>query len=293
MEGNKFSWHSTLHNTWDHPGLAGGFGGVQQADMMYGAGPRDMTGAQYGPGGSIVDTNEAFNVAVSFPEGPGGSLVDMVVMLWQDGKDDAIEWRVNKPRADSGRSPPLNCEDSGCDNCFSKPGCVYQQDDLNTFGQWLSEGMTPLATYWGGSETWLDGVLPGEQGGCQLGAQGQPGTENLGDYASGGGCGGWYSIGGWTVEPIQNAVSDWSSYFAAMDANPVIPQHLAPTPPPTPPVPPPSPPTPTPVPPTPAPSGCPGGSLSACIALCPSSPASVYQICVNSCLDRCPGSIIA
>jgi len=51
----------------------------------------------------------------------------------------------------------------------------------------------------------------------------------------------------------------------------------------------PSSPTPAPAPssPTPSPSGCPGGDLSACIALCPSSPAAAYKACVNSCVSRC------
>jgi hypothetical protein len=51
-----------------------------------------------------------------------------------------------------------------------------------------------------------------------------------------------------------------------------------------------SPPTPSPAPapgPGPAPSGCPGGSLSACIGLCPSSPAVAYKACVDACVTRC------
>lgn len=50
--------------------------------------------------------------------------------------------------------------------------------------------------------------------------------------------------------------------------------------PPTPPTPP-SPPTP------PAPPACPGGSLSACIGLCPSSPPAAYKACVEDCTKRC------
>jgi cellulose 1,4-beta-cellobiosidase len=58
--------------------------------------------------------------------------------------------------------------------------------------------------------------------------------------------------------------------------------------PPTPPTP--TPPTPPAPPAPPSPSGCPGGSLSACIGLCPSNPPAVYKACVNSCAARCPGS---
>ncbi len=32
---------------------------------------------------------------------------------------------------------------------------------------------------------------------------------------------------------------------------------------------------------------CPGGSLSACIGLCPSSPPEAYKDCVNTCVSRC------
>ena len=38
----------------------------------------------------------------------------------------------------------------------------------------------------------------------------------------------------------------------------------------------------------PSPSGCPGGSLSACINLCPSNPPAAYKACVQSCVQRCP-----
>lgn len=286
MELNKHAIHTTLHRTYDHPGQFSGFGGVQQPDMMYGQGPRDMTGEQYGPGGSIIDTNRPFDAAISFPKGEGNMLADMVAMLHQDGNDHAIEWRVNKPRADLTRSPPLDCTREGCANCYKKPGCVYQDADLQVFGQWLSDGMTPLSTYWGGQQTWLDGVLDGEQGGCKLGNKGQPGTENLGTYASGGGCGGSFSIGAFTIEDIQEPTTPWEQVFKQMDAQPVIPA-TPPVPAPTPsPTPGPSPiPTPAPTP-GPSPSGCPGGSLAACIHLCPSDPAA-YQTCMKECVMRC------
>jgi len=166
-----------------------------------------------------------------------------------------------------------------------------QKADLDTFGQWLSDGMTPLSTYWGGQETWLDGVLDGEQGGCKLGNKGQPGTENLGNYASGGGCGGGYSIGSFTIEDIHPATS-WADVFRLMDAQPVIPATPPPPPtpaPPTPAPPTPAPPTPSPPSPTPSPSGCPGGSLAACIHLCPADPAA-FQACMSECEIRCHSS---
>ena len=46
---------------------------------------------------------------------------------------------------------------------------------------------------------------------------------------------------------------------------------------------------PPPTPPTPPapPSGCPGGSLTACIGLCPASPPAAYQACVANCAAKC------
>jgi hypothetical protein len=44
---------------------------------------------------------------------------------------------------------------------------------------------------------------------------------------------------------------------------------------------------PTPVPPGPAPSGCPGGSLTACMDLCPSDPPAAYKACIDDCVKRC------
>jgi len=37
-------------------------------------------------------------------------------------------------------------------------------------------------------------------------------------------------------------------------------------------------------------SDCPGGSLSTCIGMCPSSPASAFSVCIQECSDRCSGS---
>jgi hypothetical protein len=60
-----------------------------------------------------------------------------------------------------------------------------------------------------------------------------------------------------------------------------------PAPAPTPPAP--KPPSPSPSPPPSPPAGCPGGSFSACISLCPSDP-SDFKACVEECHNRCDGS---
>jgi hypothetical protein len=46
-------------------------------------------------------------------------------------------------------------------------------------------------------------------------------------------------------------------------------------------------PSPVPTPPAPSPSGCPGGSLVACIELCPTSPDAVYTACCKNCGEKC------
>merc|ERR1712025_1350424 len=61
----------------------------------------------------------------------------------------------------------------------------------------------------------------------------------------------------------------------------------SPTPSPTPPAPSPSP-TPTPTP-TPTPGDCPGGSLVACIDLCPPD---AFAACSESCKHRCPSAML-
>merc|ERR1712072_878305 len=56
----------------------------------------------------------------------------------------------------------------------------------------------------------------------------------------------------------------------------------------TPPTPtPPTPTPPTPPTPTPSPTGCPGGSLSACVRLCPTSPTAAFTACIGVCGEEC------
>jgi hypothetical protein len=219
FEGNKFSWHSTLHNKMDHPGQQGGFGGMQQPDMMYGTGPRDMTGDQYGPGGSIINTELPFQVAISFPKASDGNLVDMIIMLYQDGKDEAVEWRVNKKREREG----LDCARTDCEHCFSKPGCEYEREDMQTFANMLSSGMTVQSTWWGCDEPWLDGTVDGEEGGCKINP-GENGQENYGSYRDAHSeCDGKsYSVKNWILEDVQDEGQDWDKVLEAMDAAPVV-----------------------------------------------------------------------
>jgi len=129
---------------------------------------------------------------------------------------------------------------------------------------------------------WLK--TPGESDGC---------TQQLPDGSScprfDTMCGSSDSIGSQSSEPRAPEAGRWFDFQVkqlaanAVDTNwpPVVP---TPSPSPVPPTPGPSPEPPSP---SPSPTDCPGGSLSACIDICPRTPTTVYQACVNTCLDRC------
>mmetsp|Transcript_25065 Transcript_25065/g.50389 ORF Transcript_25065/g.50389 Transcript_25065/m.50389 type:complete len:198 (-) Transcript_25065:237-830(-) len=53
----------------------------------------------------------------------------------------------------------------------------------------------------------------------------------------------------------------------------------------------PSPPSPSPTP-SPTPASCPGGSMAACMQVCPTSPIAAYSACVNECSSRCSSSAL-
>merc|ERR1719150_2502727 len=73
QEGNKFSWHSTLHGEVDHGGLGKGIGGGGAGW----SGPRDWSTAEYGPGASCIDTSKPFQVEVGFPADAACQLLAM------------------------------------------------------------------------------------------------------------------------------------------------------------------------------------------------------------------------
>lgn len=127
---------------------------------------------------------------------------------------------------------------------------------------------------------WLK--TPGESDGC---SQTLPTGEACPRYDSM--CGSVDALGQGPGEPPAPEAGAWFDYQVKQLAENA---HLGP------PTPSPEPtPTPTPTPsPTPSPSpvpGCPGGSLSSCIGMCPAAPADAYKFCVDSCVSRCSSSI--
>lgn len=133
QEGNRYSWHSTLHAHSDKYGKGAGYGGGDTWN-----GPRDFTGEQFGPGGSCVDTLKPFQVTTSFPVGADGMLIAMEVELTQVGKDCPLKMRV----AD------------------------YKGMVELTMALW--EGMTPVVSYWSSKNMlWMDGQGEDGLGPCQ------------------------------------------------------------------------------------------------------------------------------
>jgi hypothetical protein len=98
------------------------------------------------------------------------------------------------------------------------------------------------------------------------------------------GCAGFTFVIGngecWLKSSVDSLVDDEDVISGSFSAPPT------PPPVPTPPTPPAPTPSPTPSP-SPTPTGCPGGSLSACIAVCPTDPSAVFEICVQECETRC------
>jgi len=212
----------------------------------------------YGPGSSFeVDTTKKITVVTQFLTS-GGDLSEVRQFYVQDGK------------AIAHRSPSFSDGDSITDDFCKAQKTHFDDEDefsakggLKQMGESFKNGMTLVLSLWddpmSGME-WLDSVdaTGNARGSCAIGS-GDPATLRE-KYASS-----KVAYTNFKLGPIGSTQS-------------VYPDKPVPVP------------TPVPVPPvpTPGPSGCPGGSLAACIAICPQGAA--YQICVETCLVRCPSA---
>jgi len=132
QEGNKFSWHSTLHGKVDHGGFGKGIGGGG-ADW---SGPRDWSSAEYGPGASCIDTSKPFQVGVIFPADAKCQLMAMEITLSQAARTDC---KLQLSIAGYSRMPEMS--------------------------RALAAGMTPIVSYWNSADMlWMDGE--GADGQC-------------------------------------------------------------------------------------------------------------------------------
>jgi hypothetical protein len=134
QEGNKFSWHSTLHAATDPGGLGKGYGGGGPGWN----GPRDWTSATYGPGASCIDTTVPFEVEVAFPADASCHLTAMEITLSQTDRS----------------------------HCQLKVA-IDQYDGMQDLTAALSAGMTPIASYWNSDDMlWMDGKGADGMGAC-------------------------------------------------------------------------------------------------------------------------------
>lgn len=136
QEANTHAWHSALHKNYDMSGVAAGYGGWVHNNNKY-----DFTSEKFGPGAKCIDTSFPFQVTASFPES-GGRLMSMDVTLSQRGC--SLETSLKDYPADPGFAQ------------MSKA---------------LSEGMTPVVSYWKAADMlWMDGPGMGE-GPCKSDSQ--------------------------------------------------------------------------------------------------------------------------
>jgi hypothetical protein len=134
QEGNKFSWHTTLHAKTDHGGVGKGYGGGG-ANWN---GPRDWSSSTYGPGASCIDTMVPFQVEVAFPADASCQLTAMEVTLSQAARSD----------------------------CQLKVA-IDKYDGMPEMSAALSAGMTPIASYWASADMlWMDGKGADGMGAC-------------------------------------------------------------------------------------------------------------------------------
>lgn len=188
FEGNKWAWHSTLHTLndggqTDANGLASGYGGTVPTPPNF----PSFDSKEYGPKGSMIDTEKAFNVAASFPKNKQGKLKGMCIELSQEGKPSMEQ--------------PLFLhlyEYKG--SFYTEPGGgggTGVENGMQKVEKRLNEGITMLSSKWhapNGGMRWLDG------------AASQHGPNNImdGKCTWDGGCAG-YSISQVVVEDLDKA----------------------------------------------------------------------------------------
>ena len=220
----------------------------------------------YGPGSNFaLDTTKPMTVVTQFITDDGtdtGSLVEMKRFYIQDGK------RIENPAVSYGSFTSLT------DNmCTTQKKLFGDTDDftpkggMKGMGEAMGRGMTLVLSLWDDDEVgmiWLDATDPAPKAG-EKPKKGAPRGTCSQDS-------GKPSI----VEKDHPHASVVYSNIRYGEINSTFG--------PSPPGPSPSPPGPSP---GPSPSGCPGGSLSACIGLCPSDPAAAYKACVQECTRRC------
>jgi len=135
QEGNRYSWHTTLHGKEDPTGMGKGYGGGGAGW----SGPRQWSFEEYGPGAGCIDTMKPFQVSAMFPAD-------------QDCKLSGIQLTLSQ--ADHACQLHLDIETYG------------KMDELS---EALHAGMTPVVSYWSSDDLgWMDGMGSDGKGPCNM-----------------------------------------------------------------------------------------------------------------------------
>jgi len=228
----------------------------------------------YGEGSSFkVDTTKKMTVVTQFITTDGtdtGDLKEIRRFYVQDGK------AIANPSVSLGSQEFSSLSD---EMCTAGKTAFGDQDDfkahggMKNFGEKLDKGMVLVMSIWDDKEAdmlWLDSSYPPSK---DAGAPGV--TRGPCDPKSG------------VPADVEAQHPDSHVMYGNIKIGTIGSTTPGVGPAPTPPSPtPPSPAPPSPAPPSPSPSGCPGGSLSACMGFCPSD-AAAFEACVKQCQHRC------
>jgi cellulose 1,4-beta-cellobiosidase len=217
--------------------------------------------------GKTIDTTKPITVITQFHTSDGtdtGDLSEIRRVWMQDGKV------VENAKISVGGKSFDSITDEFCDAAKTSFGDVKdfeKKGGLKAMGEAMDRGMVLVMSLWDDHAVnmlWLDSSFPLNE------SPTKPGVAR-------GSC----STTSGKPDDVEKNNPTSSVTFSDIKSGPIGSTYPSGPAPPTP-----TPPTPTP----PAPSGCPGGSLSACIGLCPSDPPVVYSTCVKSCAKRCAGA---
>jgi len=221
--------------------------------------------------GLTLDSSKPMTVVTQFITSDGtdtGDLVEIRRKYVQDGKV------IETPDVTAGGKKFNSITDEFCEASkkdFGDQNAFAQKGGLKSMGEAMEKGMTLVMSIWDDSAAymlWLDSSFPATKD------PKAPGVTR-------GKC---PSTGG-RPDDVEAKNPDAHALYTNLKFGPIgstVP--TGPSPAPAPPSP--TPPSPTPPSPTPGPSGCPGGSLEACMGLCPAASAA-YKACVETCTTRC------
>jgi cellulose 1,4-beta-cellobiosidase len=219
----------------------------------------------WGPGSSFqIDSTKPVQVTTQFITSDGtdsGKLVSVKQFYTQNGKT------IEHPAYTVNGNQHAEISDDFCSDwvAVTQDGTNFlEKGGLGAVETALEKGVVLVMSLWDDHDVnmlWLDSIYPtdGKQAGSKRGT-----------------C----SIDSGVPAEVESQHGDSKVIFSDIKFGPLgSTTDSSPTPSPTP--------VPTPVPtPSPSPSGdCPGGSLNACIDLCP---ADIFAACAESCSKRCP-----